>query len=163
MKEQQVTTPLGIASCAIYAEQPVLATILRAGLPLQTGMARVFDQADLAYISAFRKHTDEHQFEIVLEYVASPAIDDRILILCDPMLATGQSLVSTYKEFCKKGKPKKVYLVSVVGSEQGVAFATQSIPEADLWIGAIDPELNKDGYIVPGLGDAGDLSFGVKL
>lgn len=160
------TTPLGIAKVKKLKEQPVLATILRAGLPLQQGLNNMFDQADLAYISAYRKHIDEEdhsKFEIKLEYVATPDINDRILILCDPMLATGQSLVQTYKAFMKKGTPKKVYLVGVIGSQEGVDYVTQNIPHADLWIGVVDETLDQNGYIVPGLGDAGDLSFGEKL
>ena len=157
------TTPLGVAQVKKMKEQPIIATILRAGLPLQRGLNEMFDQADLAYISAYRKHTTDTEFEIMLEYVATPDINDRILIICDPMLATGQSLVQTYQAFMKKGIASKVYLVSVIGSQQGVDYVTSNIPNADLWIGVIDQELDKNGYIVPGLGDAGDLSFGVKL
>ena len=155
-------TPLGIAQVKKLNEQPVIATILRAGLPLQKGISDMFDQADLAYISAYRKHTNDTEFEIVLEYFATPDINDRIIILCDPMLATGQSLVQTYQAIRKRGIPKKVYLVSVIGSKQGVDYVTKHIPNADLWIGVIDYKLDANGYILPGLGDAGDLSFGVK-
>lgn len=157
------TTPLGVAQVKKMSEQPIVATILRAGLPLQRGITEMFDQADLAYISAFRKHTTKTDFEIVLEYVATPDINDRVLIICDPMLATGRSLVETYKAFLKRGTPKKVYLVGVIGSQQGVDFVIENIPDAELWIGVVDETLDKNGYIVPGLGDAGDLSFGVKL
>ena len=157
------TTPLGVAKVKKLKEQPIVATILRAGLPLQRGINDMFDQADLAYISAYRKHTTDTEFEIVLEYVATPDINNRILIICDPMLATGQSLVQTYEAFLKKGKPSKVYLVSVIGSQQGVDYVTANIRNADLWIGVIDETLDESGYIVPGLGDAGDLSFGQKL
>ena len=155
-------TPLGIAQVKKLNEQPVIATILRAGLPLQKGISDMFDQADLAYISAYRKHTNDTEFEIVLEYFATPDINDIIIILCDPMLATGQSLVQTYQAIRKRGIPKKVYLVSVIGSKQGVDYVTKHIPNADLWIGVIDDKLDANGYILPGLGDAGDLSFGVK-
>ena len=155
-------TPLGIAQVKKLNEQPVIATILRAGLPLQKGISDMFDQADLAYISAYRKHTNDTEFEIVLEYFATPDINDRIIILCDPMLATGQSLVQTYQAIRKRGIPKKVNLVSVIGSKQGVDYVTKHIPNADLWIGVIDDKLDANGYILPGLGDAGDLSFGVK-
>ena len=156
-------SPLGIAQVRTLAEQPIIATILRAGLPLQKGISDMFDQADLAYISAYRKHKNDTEFEIVLEYFATPDINDRIVILCDPMLATGQSLVQTYQAILKRGTPKKVYLVSVIGSQQGVDYVTENIPNADLWIGVIDEKLDKHGYIIPGLGDAGDLSFGEKL
>lgn len=155
-------SPLGIAQVRTLHEQPVIATILRAGLPLQEGMSHMFDQADLAYISAYRKPTSETEFEIVLEYVATPDIDNRILIICDPMLATGRSLVETYKAFVAKGKPKRVYLVAVVGSQAGVDYVMDNIPDADLYIGVVDSKLDSHGYIVPGLGDAGDLSFGEK-
>ena len=157
------STPLGIAKVKKMKEQPVITTILRAGLPLQRGLNDMFDQADLAYISAYRKHTSTTAFEIVLEYVATPDINDRILIICDPMLASGKSLVQTYEAFMKKGEPKKVYLVSVIGSQEGVDYVTANIPNADLWIGVVDETLDANGYIVPGLGDAGDLSFGNKL
>jgi uracil phosphoribosyltransferase len=156
-------SPLGIAQVKKLKEQPIIATILRAGLPLQKGISDMFDQADLAYISAYRKHTSETDFNIILEYVATPDINERVLIICDPMLATGRSLVQTYEAFMERGTPKKVYLVSVIGSQQGVDYVTKHIPNADLWIGVIDEKLDKHGYIVPGLGDAGDLSFGEKL
>ncbi|MFB1004576.1 MAG: uracil phosphoribosyltransferase, partial [Bacteroidia bacterium] len=124
------TTPLGIAQVKKMKEQPIIATILRAGLPLQRGLNDMFDQADLAYISAYRKHKDEDHtaFEIVLEYVATPDINDRILFICDPMLATGQSLVQTYEAFMAKGTPSKVYLISVIGSQEGVDYVTAKIP-----------------------------------
>jgi uracil phosphoribosyltransferase len=156
------TTPMGIAETSILKEQPVIATVLRAGLPLQAGLNNCFDQADLAYISAYRHHTSPISFEIIVEYLACPDLTDRILILADPMLATGQSLVLTYEQFMKQGKPKEVHLVSVIGSKEGVAYVNKHMPEAQLWIGVIDDELNEEGYIVPGLGDAGDLSFGEK-
>jgi uracil phosphoribosyltransferase len=160
---QFTQSPLGIAQVKKLKEQPIIATILRAGLPLQKGISDMFDQADLAYISAYRKHTSETDFNIILEYVATPDINERVLIICDPMLATGRSLVQTYEAFMERGTPKKVYLVSVIGSQQGVDYVTKHIPNADLWIGVIDEKLDKHGYIVPGLGDAGDLSFGEKL
>ncbi|MCB9241545.1 MAG: uracil phosphoribosyltransferase [Flavobacteriales bacterium] len=155
-------TPLGEATTRALKEQPVIATVLRAGLPLQSGVNQLFNQADLAYISAYRKHSTPTAFEVVVEYLACPSLTDRVLILTDPMLATGQSLVLTYQQFLRHGKPSKVHLVSVIGSEQGVSFVQEHIPEATLWIGTIDPILNEAGYIVPGLGDAGDLSFGMK-
>lgn len=160
---QFTQSPLGIAQVKKLKEQPIIATILRAGLPLQKGISDMFDQADLAYISAYRKHTTKTDFNIILEYVATPDINERVLIICDPMLATGRSLVQTYEAFMERGTPKKVYLVSVIGSQQGVDYVTENIPNADLWIGVIDEKLDKHGYIVPGLGDAGDLSFGEKL
>jgi len=155
-------TPLGISDTIELADQPVIGTVLRAGIPLQHGVNQLFNQADLAYISAYRHQTDGKNFEIKVEYLASPSIENRVLILTDPMLATGQSLVLTYEQFLAQGNPKKVHLVSVIGSEAGVEYVRQNIPNATLWIGCIDKELDANGYIVPGLGDAGDLSFGTK-
>ena len=155
-------TPLGIAKSEVLEEQPVIATVLRAGLPLQAGLNNYFDQADLAYISAYRHHTSANNFEIIVEYLACPDLTDRILILADPMLATGQSLVLTYEQFLKNGTPKEVHLVAVIGSQQGVDYVNKHMPEAQLWIGGIDEKLNEEGYIVPGLGHAGDLCFGEK-
>ncbi|MCB9262010.1 MAG: uracil phosphoribosyltransferase [Flavobacteriales bacterium] len=156
-------TPLALANTKELIKQPVVATILRAGIPLQTGVNQLFNQADLAYISAYRHHTDEKNFEIKVEYLACPDIENRTLILTDPMLATGQSLVLCYEQFIKHGTPKEVHLVSVIGSTQGVEYVSKHIPNSTLWIGCIDDDLNEQGYIVPGLGDAGDLSFGVKI
>ncbi len=155
-------TPLAMAKTKVLKEQPVIATVLRAGLPLQAGLNNYFDQADLAYISAYRHYTSPLNFEIVVEYLACPDLTDRILILADPMLASGQSLVLTYEQFIKHGTPKEVHLVSVIGSKVGVDYVNKHLPNAQLWIGVIDDELNDEGYIVPGLGDAGDLSFGKK-
>jgi uracil phosphoribosyltransferase len=136
--------------------------VLRAGIPLQHGMYQLFNQADLAYISAYRHQTSDDSFEIKVEYLASPSIENRVLILTDPMLATGQSLVLTYEQFLEQGVPKKVHLVSVIGSQAGVEYVKKHIPNATLWIGTVDETLDDRGYIVPGLGDAGDLSFGTK-
>ncbi len=158
----QTQTPLGSSDTTELADQPVIGTVLRAGIPLQHGVNQLFNQADLAYISAYRHQTTGNQFEIKVEYLASPSIENRVLILTDPMLATGQSLVLTYEQFLAQGNPKKVHLVSVIGSQEGVDYVKQHIPNATLWIGTIDPHLDENGYIVPGLGDAGDLSFGTK-
>lgn len=157
------TTPMGVAQCRTLESQPVIATVLRAGLPLQDGINRFFDQADLAYISAYRHHTSATSFEIVVEYLACPDLNGRVLILADTMLATGQSLVMTYEKFIANGVPSEVHIVSVIGSKSGVDYVKNAMPEAKLWIGTIDESLNDEGYIVPGLGDAGDLSFGEKM
>jgi uracil phosphoribosyltransferase len=156
-------SPLGVAQMNVLKSQPVIAGILRAGIPLQQGVSDMFDQADLAYVSAYRKHKTDHEFEIVLEYVAAPPIDHRDLIICDPMLATGQSLVQTYNAFKERGVANKIIIVSVVGSKIGVDFVQKHIPEAEIYIGVVDEMLDDHGYIVPGLGDAGDLSFGEKI
>jgi uracil phosphoribosyltransferase len=156
-------TLMGVAECRVLASQPVIATVLRAGLPLQDGINRFFDQADLAYISAYRHHTSPTEFEIIVEYLACPDLYGKVLILTDTMLATGQSLVMTYEKFLTHGIPSEVHIVSVIGSKSGVDYVRNALPHAKLWIGTIDDSLNEEGYIVPGLGDAGDLSFGEKM
>lgn len=162
-KEVEITTPLGTHISRQLAEQPVLATILRAGLSMHNGLLNFFDEADCAFISAYRKHHDEHNFEIVVEYLASPDLTDRTVLLIDPMLATGQSIDLTYRALLKSGTPKQLHVVSLIASKPGVDYLRQRLDGHTLWIAALDDELNEHGYIVPGLGDAGDLSFGEKL
>lgn len=162
-KEVEITTPLGTHTSRQLAEQPVLATILRAGLSMHNGLLNFFDEADCAFISAYRKHHDEHNFEIVVEYLASPDLTDRTVLLIDPMLATGQSIDLTYRALLKSGTPKQLHVVSLIASKPGVDYLRQRLDGHTLWIAALDDELNEHGYIVPGLGDAGDLSFGEKL
>lgn len=160
---REVTTPLGVAPMEVHAEEPVVATILRAGLPLHQGVVNYFDQADNAFISAYRKHHKDGSFEISLEYVASPSLEGRVVILTDPMLATGQSMVMTYKAMLEKGVPSHTHVVSVIASRLGVEYVKKHLSEnITLWIGAIDEELTAQSYIVPGLGDAGDLAYGEK-
>ncbi|MBK7887629.1 MAG: uracil phosphoribosyltransferase [Bacteroidetes bacterium] len=160
---QEVTTPLGIANISLPSEQPVVGTILRAGLPLHQGVLNYFDHADNAFISAYRKHHKDGSFDIRLEYVSSPSLEGRILILADPMLATGASLVTTFKAILEYGKPRHTHIVAALASSQGIEFIKKNMPEeVDLWIGAIDEELTAQAYIVPGLGDAGDLAYGEK-
>jgi len=156
-------TPLGEAQADQIIDVPVIATILRAGLPLQAGINQFFNHADLAYISAFRRYTNEDDFEVIVEYMACPPLAGRVLIIADPMLATGRSLELCYNEFMKLGNPKAVHLVSAIGSDPGVKYVQETIKDATLWIAAIDKDLDQHGYIVPGLGDAGDLSFGEKM
>lgn len=160
---QLTTTPMGTARCRVLQSQPIIATVLRAGLPLQDGINRIFDQADLAYISAYRHHTSPTEFQIIVEYLACPDLTGRVLILADTMLATGQSVVMTYEKYLANGTPSDVHIVSVIGSRTGVEYVRKNLPEAKIWIGTIDDSLNEEGYIIPGLGDAGDLSFGEKL
>jgi uracil phosphoribosyltransferase len=162
-KKVDVTTPLGVHQSTRLAEQPVLATILRAGLSMHHGLLSFFDEADCAFISAYRKHHDAQNFEIVVEYLASPDINDKVVLLIDPMLATGQSIDLTYQALLKYGKPKQLHVVSLIASKPGVDYLTQQLPGHTLWIAAMDNDLNEHGYIVPGLGDAGDLSFGDKM
>ena len=164
-ESKEVTTPLGVKSTEIPVNDVVLCSILRAGLPLHNGLLNYFDDAENAFISAYRHHpNNDEEFEIVVEYFASPSIDGKTLLLVDPMLATGRSLVAVYEAIKKYGTPKKIQIVSVIGSTEGVEYIADFFPEnTDLWIADIDEILNDKGYIVPGLGDAGDLAFGVKL
>ena len=161
---KQINTPLGSTSIDVPKNDVVLCSILRAGLPLHNGILNYFDDAESAFISAYRKHTSETEFEIKVEYFASPSLQDKTLILADPMLATGQSLVSVYEGLKKHGIPKEIHVACVIGSEEGVSFIKDHFPEdTKLWIATVDKDLNSKGYIVPGLGDAGDLAFGEKL
>lgn len=162
--EREIRTSLGLAPVMVLKEQPVLATILRAGLPLHQGLLNYFDRADNAFISAYRKHEGSaDNFEVAIEYLSSPSLQDRIVVLCDPMLATGTSMVLAYQALLQRGKPRHVHLVSVIASDRGVEFVQQKLPSnTTLWLGAVDHELTSRAYIVPGLGDAGDLAFGVK-
>lgn len=164
-KTQEVTTPLGVAKVPVLANQPVLATILRAGLPLHHGLLNYFDQGENCFISAYRKYDEKGEFHIEFEYISSPSLDDKIVILSDPMLATGSSMEIGYRALLEKGTPKHVHLVSVIASQKGVDYLVKRIPEKNytLWIGAIDPEMTPKSYIVPGLGDAGDLAYGIKV
>ncbi len=160
---KEVTTPLGIAPVMVPSEQPVIGTILRAGLPLHQGLLNYFDHADNAFISAYRKHHKDGSFDISLDYVSSPPLTDRIFILADPMLATGSSIVTTYRAMIERGKPRHTHIVAALGSTQGIEYVKKHMPESvEIWIGAIDEELTAQSYIVPGLGDAGDLAFGEK-
>ncbi len=162
---KEVTTSLGIAEVPILKQQPVIASILRAGLPFHMGLLSYFDKAENAFISAYRKHDKQGNFEIQIEYVSCPEITDKILIIADPMLATGASMVKTYKELVSYGKPKHTYFASVLASVEGIDYVKKHLSTYDvsIWVGAIDSELTAQAYIVPGLGDAGDLSFGSKL
>ena len=161
--EKEVQTPLGIATAKMLEEQPVLATILRAGLPLHQGLLNYFDKADNAFVSAYRKHDAEGSFVISLEYLSSPEIDDRILIISDPMLATGASLVKTIQYLREEGEPKSIHIVAAIACTVGIELVRREVPTAHIWCGDIDDELTAKGYIVPGLGDAGDLAFGQKV
>ena len=160
-----VETPLGKKEEQLSSNDLLLCSILRAGLPLHQGLLNYFDDAENAFISAYRHHpNNDEAFEIVVEYFASPSIDNKTLLLADPMLATGQSLVAVLEAIKKYGTPKEIHIVVVIGSEEGIEFIKDKFPEnTHLWIAAIDKDLNSKGYIVPGLGDAGDLAFGSKL
>ncbi|MCY1722691.1 uracil phosphoribosyltransferase [Prolixibacteraceae bacterium Z1-6] len=160
-----VQTPLGVAKVPKLEQQPVLATILRAGLAMHNGLLRIFDRAENCFISAYRKYIDAGEFEIEFEYMASPSLDDKIIILSDPMLASGKSMEIGYEALFSKGTPAHVHLIAIIASQEGVDYILDKI-KADnvtLWLGAIDPEMTPKSYIVPGLGDAGDLAFGEKI
>ncbi|MCD8453643.1 uracil phosphoribosyltransferase [Tenacibaculum finnmarkense genomovar ulcerans] len=164
-KINQVTTPLGVKEIETPVNDIILCSILRAGLPLHNGLLNYFDDAENAFISAYRHHpNNDDEFEIVVEYFASPSIEGKTLLLVDPMLASGRSLVAVYDAIKKYGTPKEIQIVSVLGSSEGVEYISKFFPEnTHLWIADIDNELNSKGYIVPGLGDAGDLAFGTKM
>ena len=162
-KEVEIQTPLGVAMSKTLVEQPVLTTILRAGLPLHQGLLNYFDKADNAFVSAYRKHDKDGSFEISLEYFSSPEIEDRIVIISDPMLATGASLVKTIQYLREEGEPKHIHIVVAIACTVGIEYVRRNIPTATIWCGDIDDELTAKGYIVPGLGDAGDLAYGVKI
>lgn len=162
---KEIITSLGVTEVQVMSNVPVLATILRAGLPLHQGMLNYFDNADNAFVSAYREHRKDGEFAIQIEYVSSPDIENRILILTDPMLATGHSMVASFKSLLTHGKPAHTHFVSVVASVQGVEYLKRMLPKSGttIWIAALDDELTAHGYIVPGLGDAGDLAFGQKV
>lgn len=157
-----VETPLGTASVSLMEEQPVLATILRAGLPLHQGLLNYFDKANSAFIAAYRKSHKSGDFYIQMEYVSAPDLNDKVVIMSDPMLATGMSMVLCCKELLSTYNIKELHIVSVIASSEGVAHVKANLPKARLWLGAIDEEMTTKAYIVPGLGDAGDLAFGEK-
>tara|TARA_B100000963_G_C22488524_1_gene608105 strand:- start:356 stop:1012 length:657 start_codon:yes stop_codon:yes gene_type:complete len=156
-------TPLGVSQTNVPKDNLVLATILRAGLPLHTGLLNYFDHAENCFISAYRKHSSVNDFEVEIEYLASPNIQGKVVLLSDTMLASGQSMVLAYNALLKRGTPAKVHIVSVIGSQQGIDLVSENFPEnTNLWIGGVDPKMTTQSYIVPGLGDAGDLAFGEK-
>lgn len=159
----EVITPLGTAKTHLVAQPPVLVCVMRAGLPFYQGFLNIFDQSESAFIGAFRgKPNQAHEFEIEMHYVALPELDGKPLVIIDPMLATGKSIVSTYHALLKYGTPSSVHIAAVIGSRDGINHVINELPDAKLWIGDIDEELNYKYYIVPGLGDAGDLAFGAK-
>lgn len=162
-QEKEVETPLGIAKVQVPAEKIVLATILRAGLPLHQGLLNVFDQADNAFISAYRKHHKDGTFEIKMEYVSCPDLTGAVLILTDPMLATGASMSVAIEGLADYGKPKIIHIVTAIAAESGIKHIRRLYPKTKIWAGAVDEELTAKSYIVPGLGDAGDLCFGEKM
>ena len=161
--EKEVTTPLGTSLCKVIEKQPVIATILRAGLAMHHGLLHYFDKADNAFISAYRKHNTDGSFEISLDYISCPELENRVVIISDPMLATGASLVKAIQFIREVGHPAEIHIVCALACSIGIEYVLQSAPDATIWCGDIDTELTEKGYIVPGLGDAGDLAYGVKI
>ncbi len=159
----EITTPMGTAISKVLAEQPVLATILRAGLAMHNGLLNYFDKADNAFISAYRKHHADGSFEINMEYMSCPDIENRVVIISDPMLATGASLVKSIQFLKEEGHFKELHVVCAIACTVGIEYVKREVPKAIIWCGDIDDEITAKGYIVPGLGDAGDLAFGAKM
>lgn len=160
---KETVTPLGIVQSKVLARQPVLATILRAGLAMHNGLLNYFDKADNAFISAYRKHNPDGTFDISIEYMSCPEMDDRVLIISDPMIATGASLVKTFQYIRDEGNPSVIHVVCAIACTVGLEYILRAEPKATIWCGDIDDELTAKGYIVPGLGDAGDLAYGAKV
>lgn len=162
--KETVMTPLDSAECDVVADQVVLATIFRAGIPFHQGFLQYFDNAENAFVSAYRKYKEKENFDVFIEYLASPRLDDKILIIADPMLATGASMELSFRALLTKGMPRHIHVASVIASQQAVDYIGRVFPSdrTTIWIGAIDAAINSHSYIVPGLGDAGDLAYGVK-
>lgn len=162
--KETVMTPLDSAECDVIADQVVLATIFRAGIPFHQGFLQYFDNAENAFVSAYRKYKEKENFDVFIEYLASPRLDDKILIIADPMLATGASMELSFRALLTKGMPRHIHVASVIASQQAVDYIERVFPadRTTIWIGAIDAAINSHSYIVPGLGDAGDLAYGVK-
>lgn len=163
-RKEEITTPLASMQSDVLAEPVVLATIFRAGIPFHLGFLEYFDQAQNAFVSAYRKYREKENFDVFIEYIASPKLDGKTLILCDPMLATGSSMELAYRALLTKGTPAHIHVASIIASQAAVDYIKSTFPadKTTLWVGAIDPEINSHSYIVPGLGDAGDLAYGVK-
>ena len=162
-EEREIITPMGTAHCKVLKDQPVLATILRAGLAMHNGLLSYFDRADNAFLSAYRKHNADGTFEIALEYMSCPPIDGRVVIVSDPMLATGASLIKAIQFIRGAGNIKELHVVCAIAAKKGIEALLEAEPTATIWCGAVDNDLSAKGYILPGLGDAGDLAYGTKM
>ena len=164
-EERDVQTPLGIAKCQLPADKVVVASILRAGLPLHQGVLNIFDSAQNAFIAAYRKYGKDNKFKIQMEYATMPSIEGKTVVLVDPMLATGSSIILAYNKICTNGEPLHTHIVAAIASRESLSLLSKNLPHSQvtLWVGAVDEELTNKSYIVPGLGDAGDLAFGEKL
>ena len=164
-EERDVQTPLGIAKCQLPADKVVVASILRAGLPLHQGVLNIFDSAQNAFIAAYRKYGKDNKFKIQMEYATMPSIEGKTVVLVDPMLATGSSIILAYNKICTNGEPLHTHIVAAIASRESLSLLSKNLPHSKvtLWVGAVDEELTNKSYIVPGLGDAGDLAFGERL
>ena len=164
-KESNIQTPLGISNSKIISDDIVLAVILRAGLPFHNGFLNYFDKADSSFITAYRKYRKDETFDIKIEYISSTDLNDKILIICDPMLATGASMIMAYNALLEYGTPKHTHIASIISSDESIEYLKKKLigPNNTIWTGAVDNELTVKSYIVPGLGDAGDLAYGKKL
>lgn len=162
---KEITTPLGIAQCNLSSDSLVISSILRAGIPLHTGILNYFDKAQNSFIAAYRKYGKDNKFTIQLEYVSMPVIEGKVLVIADPMLATGSSMILAYQKLVENGEPSHTHIVSAIASKSSLAYLSKNLPHkrVTLWVGAVDEELTNKSYIIPGLGDAGDLAFGEKL
>lgn len=163
-KTVDVTTPLAVAPCQVLDEQVVLATIFRAGIPFHKGFLDFFDHSQNAFVSAYRKYREKENFDVFIEYIASPKIDGKTLVIADPMLATGASMELSYRALLTKGEPAHVHVASIIASKKAIEYVKETFPadKTTIWVGAIDDVINEHSYIVPGLGDAGDLAYGIK-
>lgn len=163
-RQVEITTPLDTATCNVIADKVVLGTIFRAGVPFHLGFLNTLDQAENAFVSAYRKYKEKENFDVFIEYIASPRLDGKTLILADPMLATGASMELSYRALLTKGEPEKIHIASVIASQVAIDYIRERFPDdkTTVWVGAIDPKINSHSYIVPGLGDAGDLAYGIK-
>lgn len=163
-KKEEIATPLATAQCNVIEEQIVLGTIFRAGVPFHQGFLSYFDKAQNAFVSAYRKYKEKENFDVFIEYIASPRLDGKTLIIADPMLATGASMELSYRALLTKGEPAHIHVTSVIASQVAIDYIKSTFPEnkTTVWVGAIDNEINAHSYIVPGLGDAGDLAYGIK-
>lgn len=160
--ELEVETPMGVSNSKVIAEQPILATILRAGIPMHQGLLNFFDQSDNAFVTTYRRQHKDGTFEVHMDYVSCPSVDGKVLIICDPMIATGFSMTTAIKGLLEHGKPKHIHVVGAIASTDGVAHLERTLSNATIWVAAVDEELTARSYIVPGLGDAGDLAYGEK-
>jgi len=163
--EKSITTPLGIATCRTIEDSVVIASIMRAGLPLHNGILNILDKSQNAFVAAYRKYGKDNKFIIQIEYASTPSVEDKVLILADTMLATGSSVVLAYNKVCDNARPKETHIVCPIASKDGIEYIAKHLPHkgTTLWVGAVDEELTIKSYIVPGLGDAGDLAYGSKL